>query len=62
MKIVTIKRYSEIEGITTDAIKKRIREGVWKIRREVKRIKGFRTLFVDTEAVERFFRDTKNQE
>lgn len=62
MNVLPLKKYCEVEGITTEAVKKRVREGVWKMGREVLRIKGFKTLFVDVEAVEQFFRDAKNQD
>ncbi|MFM2620361.1 hypothetical protein [Vibrio owensii] len=60
MAVITLKKYCELEGVTPDAIKKRIREGIWKIGREVLRIKGWRTLMIDTDAVDAFFRDPKN--
>ena len=60
--VVPLKKYCLEEGITTEAVKKRVREGIWQMGREVIKVKGFRGLFIDTDATDRYLRDPKNHE
>lgn len=62
MNILPLKEYCKVEGITADAVRHRLHDGRWRLGREVLRIRGFKNLYVDIEAVERFFRDPKNQD
>ncbi|ALR91715.1 hypothetical protein [Vibrio alginolyticus] len=60
MNVLPLKKYCELEGTKPAAVKRRIQLGIWKLGREVLKIDGFRQLFVDTEAVDRYLRDPKN--
>ncbi len=61
MRVLPLNKYCEIEGIEPVAVKRRVQIGMWRMGKEVIKLKGFRHLFVDIDAVERFMRDPKNQ-
>ena len=59
--VIPLSKYCEMEGTSKDAIKKRIRNGVWRMGQEVIRLRGISELQVDLEAVDRWKRNPTNQ-
>ncbi len=62
MNILPIMKYCELEGVSENAVRRRIQKGMWRMNVEVIKVKGYQTLFVDLDAVERHIRDPKNRE
>ncbi|PTY38076.1 excisionase [Saccharospirillum sp. MSK14-1] len=52
-RFVTIKRYSELSGYTQEAIRQKIKKGVWRLQKHVYRAPDGR-LMINVEEVEKW--------